>query len=79
MARSSRIYVVISYFLAKFSDETIEPKIEATFTVKHEAKTWLERNVRSELQSLYQIHNWPDGGSNQDSVKVFTYDEFMKS
>lgn len=53
MARSSYIYVVIDNFEG----------IIAGFTVKHEMKTWVERNPGD-----YTFMRLPDGGVGPGSV-----------
>jgi hypothetical protein len=67
MARSARIYVVV---IPNYDGDDIQ----AAFTVKHECKTFLERNPSHQARSVLRL---PDGGRAGGEV-LLTEEEFMK-
>ena len=56
MARSQRIYIVVNQ-----AASTAEDAIAATFTVKHELVSWLERNKEHDDAESFDVFCSGDG------------------
>lgn len=59
MARSSYVYVVMDH-----------DKPVAGFTVKHELKTWLDRNLDERTASEYKVWRLSDGLYQREPVEM---------
>lgn len=68
MARSSYIYLLTQY-----------GQLYASFTVRHELVSWVDRNIPEHVWNEYRVHRMPDGRLFEPGLaNQFNLKEFMQ-